>query len=278
MHKQINCGGKILDLRRPQVMGILNVTPDSFSDGGQFVKPEKALEQARQMVRDGAAIIDVGGESTRPGAKAVSLNQELDRVIPIIEAISNELDTIISIDTSKADVMQEAHKAGAGLINDVRALQEENALQVAYQTGLPVCLMHMQGMPRSMQNNPIYENVCEEVTLFLQDRMEACIKKGMAKSNIILDPGFGFGKTLQHNLTLLAHISELKGLGAPILIGLSRKSLLQTITNKPVKERLSGSIALAVIGALNGGTIFRVHDVDQTLDALKVVNAILEIG
>jgi len=276
MHDPIDCGGKILHLDRPQVMGILNVTPDSFSDGGKFIKPEKAVQHAIKMVEEGAAIIDIGGESTRPGAPEVSINEELDRVIPIIETIHNELDIIISIDTSKAEVMLEAHKAGAGMINDVRALSEKNSLTVAHQTGLPICLMHMQGQPRSMQANPSYKDVNSEVMAFLQERVDTCVKQGIDRNKIIIDPGFGFGKTVQHNLSLLANLTLFESLGLPILIGLSRKSLLQTITDKDVELRLAGSLALAVIAAINGGTIFRVHDVEQTVDALKVVKAVLE--
>jgi len=276
MLKKIDCGGKLLTFESPKIMGILNVTPDSFSDGGNFNQIDKALKQAARMVEEGADIIDIGGESTRPGAQDVSVTEELERVIPVIERMQKELDTIISIDTSKAQVMLEASKAGAGMINDVRALQAENALQTAKQTGLPICLMHMQGMPRSMQQQPHYHDVVGEVKSFLQGRIQSCLGAGIDKDKLIVDPGFGFGKTVPHNLSLLANISELESLNSPILIGLSRKSLLQSITGKEVEQRLSGSLALAVIGALNGGTIFRVHDVEQTVDALKVVQAVNE--
>lgn len=277
MQEKFDCGGKVLDLSAPRVMGILNVTPDSFSDGGRYHRVDNALQHARKMVEQGAHIIDVGGESTRPGAQAVNTQEELDRVIPVIEAIQGELDTIISIDTSKADVMKEAHKAGAGMINDVCALQAENALETAFQTGLPICIMHMQGKPRTMQHNPQYQDVNQEVITFLQARMAACLEQGISKEKLIIDPGFGFGKTDEHNLQLLANLSDLTSLDVPVLIGISRKSLLQGITDKTVEDRLAGSIALAVIAAVNGGTIFRVHDVSETIDALKVVNAVTRV-
>ncbi|MFK5895097.1 MAG: dihydropteroate synthase [Pseudomonadota bacterium] len=274
MLKNIDCFGRQLDLSRPQVMGILNVTPDSFSDGGNFNTHDKALSHARDMFNQGASIIDVGGESTRPGSENISLQQELDRVIPVIEKINQQLDVIISIDTSKAQVMQEAKSAGAGFINDVTALQGEGSLQMAAKLGLPICLMHMQGSPDSMQNSPGYNNVIGDVLHFFNNRIEACIQSSIRKDQLIIDPGFGFGKTLQHNLQLLNCLSEFKTIDLPILIGLSRKSLLQHITGRVVEDRLAGSLSLAVIAALNGGTIFRVHDVKETVDALNVVQAI----
>jgi len=274
MLKKLKCANKYLDLRLNQVMGILNVTPDSFSDGGSFNTIDKALSHAQLMAKQGASVIDVGGESTRPGSQAVSLQQELDRVIPVIEKINQNLDVIISIDTSKAEVMQEAYHAGAGLINDVTALQGENSLAIAAKLNLPICLMHMQGLPRSMQSAPVYKNVVSDIVQFFSNRIEACIKSGINKDQIIIDPGFGFGKTVEHNLLLLKNLSVFKQIDLPILIGLSRKSLLQHITQCPVDERLAGSISLAVIAALNGGTIFRVHDVKETVEALKVVAAV----
>jgi len=274
MLKKLKCANKYLDLRLNQVMGILNVTPDSFSDGGSFNTIDKALSHAQLMAKQGASVIDVGGESTRPGSQAVSLQQELDRVIPVIEKINQNLDVIISIDTSKAEVMQEAYHAGAGLINDVTALQGENSLAIAAKLNLPICLMHMQGLPRSMQSAPVYKNVVSDIVQFFSNRIEACIKSGINKDQIIIDPGFGFGKTVEHNLLLLKNLSVFKKIDLPILIGLSRKSLLQHITQCPVDERLAGSISLAVIAALNGGTIFRVHDVKETVEALKVVAAV----
>jgi dihydropteroate synthase len=274
MLKKLKCANRYLDLTQNQVMGILNVTPDSFSDGGSFNTINKALSHAQLMCEQGASIIDVGGESTRPGSLSVSIQQELDRVIPVIEKINQQLDVIISIDTSKAEIMQEAHNAGAGLINDVTALQGENSLTMAAELNLPICLMHMQGLPRSMQAAPVYENIVDDLVQFFNQRIEVCGQYGIKKDQLIIDPGFGFGKTLEHNLLLLKKISVFKQLDLPILIGLSRKSLLQHVTQRPVNERLAGSISLAVIAALNGGTIFRVHDVKETIDALKVVEAV----
>jgi len=274
MLKKLKCASKHLDLTKNQVMGILNVTPDSFSDGGSFNTIDKAFLHAQLMRAQGASIIDVGGESTRPGSDSVSLQHELDRVIPVIEKINQELDVIISIDTSKAEVMQEAYNAGAGLINDVTALQGDNSLAVAAKLNLPICLMHMQGLPRSMQSSPEYKNVVDDVLDFFNSRIESCLQYGIDKDQLIIDPGFGFGKTVEHNLKLLKELSVFKQLDLPILIGLSRKSLLQYITQCSVDERLAGSISLAVIAALNGGNIFRVHDVKETVDALNVVQAI----
>lgn len=268
----------MLDLNQQQIMGILNVTPDSFSDGGQFNTLDKAFLHAQCMVNEGADIIDVGGESTRPGAKIVTLQQELDRVIPVIEKIKNNLDVTVSIDSSKAKVMQEAKNAGAGLINDVNALQSEGALQMAYELNLPVCLMHKQGTPANMQDSPVYQDVVTEVIDFFKKRIDDCVEQGIKRNNLIIDPGFGFGKTLQHNLTLLKYLSLFEVFGLPILIGLSRKSLLQPITQRTTENRLAGSLALTVISALNGGTIFRVHDVKETLDVLKIVEAINHIN
>ena len=265
---------KVLDLSSAQVMGILNVTPDSFSDGGRFANLDNALRQAEKMVEQGAAIIDIGGESTRPGADDVSLDNELDRVIPIIEKINANLDCWISIDTSKARVMQEAVNAGADLINDVRALTAEGALQVAVEADLPVCLMHMQGAPRSMQNAPDYENVLLAVKEFLMQRVNTCLDAGIKKENIILDLGFGFGKQLQHNLQLLAATREFVELGYPVLTGVSRKSMFGQLLNRDINNRLAGSLAGALLAAQQGSQIIRVHDVAETVDVLKVLQAV----
>ena len=277
MKQALDCAGKSLDLTSPQIMGILNVTPDSFSDGGLFLSQETALEQAHIMINEGAAIIDVGGESTRPGARPVSVQEELDRVIPIIEAIHNASPVIISIDTNKHVVMREAVKAGAGLINDVCALRQDGALQTVADLGVPVCLMHMQGAPRTMQQNPQYSDVVVDVKNFLQQRIAACEQAGIERDNIIIDPGFGFGKTVQHNLTLVKRLSEFLAFDLPLLIGVSRKSSLGVILDKPTEDRVSGSIAMAAIACWLGAHIFRVHDVKQTIDALKVCNALKKV-
>lgn len=271
---QLISGNKILDLSTPKVMGILNVTPDSFSDGGRFSDIDNALKQAQKMLEQGASILDIGGESTRPGAKDVSEQQELDRVIPVIEKINQHLDCWISIDTSKAKVMQEALNAGAHLINDIRALREDNALDVAVKANVPVCLMHMQGQPRSMQSTPAYENVVEEVKSFLLQRAEICINAGMKKENIILDLGFGFGKQLRHNYQLLAATSQFVQLGYPILTGLSRKSMFGQLLGRDIDHRLAGSLAGAVIALQQGSQIIRVHDVEETVDIIKVLQAL----
>lgn len=262
---------KFIDLSSPKVMGILNVTPDSFSDGGIFVQTEQALSQVQQMVEAGASFIDVGGESTRPGAKAVSEQQELDRVIPIIEAIHQRFDCVISIDTSKARVMSEAVAAGASFINDVRALQEEGALIAAAKAQVPVCLMHMQGQPRTMQAAPEYHDVVSDVIEFLKKRIDSCFKSGIEQHNIIVDPGFGFGKNLAHNYQLLANLDTLKQLNTGILIGLSRKSMIGNVVNRAVNERLAGSISAALLAVQQGAQIIRVHDVKETVDAIKIL-------
>lgn len=260
------------------VMGILNITPDSFSDGGSFLGPEPALDRARRMYAEGAVIIDVGGESTRPGAACVSLTEELDRVLPVIEAIRVELPILISIDTSKPAVMRAAVSAGANMINDVRALHAPGAMGVARDLEVPVCLMHMQGEPKTMQLAPAYQNVVREVREFLAQRVSACEAYGIARDRLIIDPGFGFGKSLGHNLCLLAELDTLVALGLPVLVGLSRKSMIGTLLNKPVGERLYGSLALAVLAALNGAAIVRVHDVGPTVEALKVLAAVKRHG
>ncbi len=272
----IDCNGKILNLSRPLVMGILNVTPDSFTDGGDFILPVNALVRARSMVEEGVDIIDVGGESTRPGSQSVSVEEELERVIPVIQGIAAEFPVPISIDSSKAEVMREAVAAGAGMINDVMALQAEGALEAARDTAVPVCLMHMQGQPRSMQHNPEYSDVVAEVEAFFQQRIAACESVGISRERLLLDPGFGFGKLLEHNLELLRHLERFTALGLPLLIGISRKSMLGAILgDAPVDERLYGSLAAAVMAVERGAAIIRVHDVKPTVDALKVFQAVI---
>lgn len=260
-----------LDLTEPTVMGILNVTPDSFSDGGLYSNVDSAFEQAKQMIADGAKIIDVGGESTRPGAAEVTLQDELSRVVPIIKRLSSQFDVIISIDTSKPEVMQAAIDAGAHIINDVRALQLDGALDIAAELGVPVCIMHMQGQPQNMQNAPSYSNVTDEVCQFLDARIAACLKAGIKRENIILDPGFGFGKTLAQNYELLANVAVFHQYKLPLLIGVSRKSMIGNLVNRDEAHRLAGSLACATIAAQAGAHIFRVHDVPETADALAVV-------
>ncbi|HIF18726.1 MAG TPA: dihydropteroate synthase [Cycloclasticus sp.] len=255
-------------------MGVLNVTPDSFSDGGEFAVVNAAVEQAELMIGAGASIIDVGGESTRPNATAVSIEEELSRVIPVIEGIRSASDVQISIDTSKPEVMKFAISAGANIINDVYALRQPGSLEMAASLGVPVCLMHMQDKPETMQDKPCYANVVEEVNDFFIQRIKACEAVGIAKENIILDPGFGFGKTLQHNLSLLAHLDSFNSHGCPILAGLSRKSMLGEILNKSVDQRVIGSVLAALMAVMNGASIVRVHDVAQTSDALKIYNAV----
>ncbi|EOV7449444.1 dihydropteroate synthase [Vibrio vulnificus] len=262
---------KSLDLSFPVVMGILNVTPDSFSDGGQFNALDAALVQAERMIAAGVSIIDIGGESTRPGAPDVSLEEELKRVIPAIQAIRQKHDVWISIDTSKAEVMKQAIEAGADLINDVRALQEPGALAVAAKAQVPICLMHMQGQPRSMQHNPSYQDVLKEVGEFLEERVAACEEAGIAKELLILDPGFGFGKTIEHNYHLLAHLEAFHQLGLPILAGMSRKSMVFKLLNKKPAECMVASVTCATIAAMKGAQIIRVHDVEETVEAMRVI-------
>ncbi len=270
----LDCAGKQLDLSRPRVMGILNVTPDSFSDGGKFVHREQAIEQALRMEEEGAAIIDIGGESTRPGAAEVPVEEELARVIPLVEALASELSVPISVDTSKPEVMLAAASAGAGMINDVYALRREGALEAAAQTGLPVCLMHMQGQPRTMQAEPHYDDVVTEVVEFLSARVGACESVGIQRDRIVLDPGFGFGKTLQHNLSLLKHLDEFHQMGFALLVGMSRKSMVGQVLDASLEQRLYGSVAVATMAAQQGAQLIRVHDVRATLDALKMVAAV----
>jgi dihydropteroate synthase len=270
----LRCGDKTLDLTRPVVMGVLNVTPDSFSDGGRFVSVVAAVEQGVRMAAEGAALIDVGGESTRPGAEPVSADEELRRVIPVIERLRAATTAIISVDTSKAEVMRAASAAGAGLINDVRALREPGALAAAVASGCAVCLMHMQGEPRTMQVAPSYADVVAEVRAFLTVRVASSLAAGLAAERLTVDPGFGFGKTLEHNLTLLRRLGELVADGVPVLVGLSRKSMLGTLTGRTAGERVYGSVALAVIAALAGARIVRAHDVAATVEALMVAVAV----
>ena len=266
-----------LDLSRPQVMGILNVTPDSFSDGGKHALLENAVRHAEKMLAQGATLIDVGGESTRPGAAAVSLDEELGRVIPVIEALRANTDCIISVDTSKAEVMTQAVNAGAGLINDVRALQEPGALSAAANANVPVCLMHMQGQPKDMQQQPHYKDVVADVEQFLLARASDCIAAGIKKEQILFDPGYGFGKTLEHNYALVKHLPSIIALGYPVLVGMSRKSMIGNLLNRNVDERLAGSITLATIAAQQGAHIIRVHDVQETADAVNIVNMLTTI-
>ncbi|TLU75450.1 dihydropteroate synthase [Mannheimia varigena] len=274
--KNFQKNDRLLDLTKPQIMGILNFTPDSFSDSGKFFSLDKALFQVEKMLNEGASIIDVGGESTRPNAAVVTLEEELERVVPVVEAIHNRFDCLISVDSSKAEVFKQAAKVGMDIINDIRALTEPNALETAAELSLPVCLMHMQGNPQTMQNKPEYDDVLEEVADFLNQRIFACISAGIPKEHIILDPGFGFGKTVQHNYQLLKHLKAFVDSGFPVLAGLSRKSMIGAVLDKPVEQRVIGSVAAALLAAQNGAKILRVHDVAETADALKIWQAMLD--
>ncbi|UVJ44732.1 dihydropteroate synthase [Pseudomonas sp. LS1212] len=271
---RLPCGNRVLDLAHTHVMGILNATPDSFSDGGRFSQLDAALRHAEGMVAAGATLIDVGGESTRPGARVVSPLEELERVAPLVEAIHRELDVIISVDTSTPAVMRETARLGAGLINDVRSLRRDGALDAAAATGLPVCLMHMLGEPGDMQDNPQYDNVTAAVATFLRERMDACASVGIEADRIILDPGFGFAKTLAHNLSLFKHMEALHGLGRPLLVGVSRKSMIGLALGRPVDERLYGGLALAALAMTKGAKILRVHDVAETVDVVRMITAV----
>ncbi|MDU9411849.1 dihydropteroate synthase [Pseudomonas sp. zfem005] len=271
---RLPCGSRVLDLSRPHVMGILNVTPDSFSDGGRFSQRDAALRHAAEMVAAGATLIDVGGESTRPGARAVSPSEELERVAPVVEAISRELDVVVSLDTSTPAVMREGARLGAGLINDVRSLQRDGALDAAADTGLPICLMHMLGEPGTMQQNPQYRDVIGEVGEFLAARMAACAAVGIPAERIVLDPGFGFAKTFEHNLSLFKHLEELLRLGRPLLVGVSRKSMVGQALGRDVDQRLYGSLALAALAVAKGACILRVHDVVETVDVVRMIAAV----
>ncbi len=265
-------------LDSPAVMGVLNVTPDSFSDGGRYSTVDVALRRAQEMAEQGAAIVDVGGESTRPGANAVDEQQELDRVMPVIEALRRAIDLPISIDTSKPGVMRAAVAAGASIINDVYALRANGALQAAVELQQPVCLMHMQGEPRTMQNEPQYDDVVAEVTQFLRERVAQCIQAGLGEGLIIVDPGFGFGKRPAHNIELLAGLRQVTEIGVPVLAGLSRKSTLGWITGKDVSQLMPASIAAAVLAVQQGAQIIRAHDVAETVDALRVATAVMNSG
>jgi len=275
---RLRCGPHTLDLSQPIVMGILNVTPDSFSDGGRFIDSTRALDHAQRMLEAGAGIIDVGGESTRPGAADVSEEEEIRRVIPVIDALANRFSVPISVDTSKPAVMTAAVEAGATLINDVRALREPGALEAAARTDAGVCLMHMQGQPRSMQLEPHYDDVVAEVKAFLVERAAACEAAGIARDRLVLDPGIGFGKRLEHNLALLAHLKALAEPGLPLLLGVSRKSLFQALLGRRVESRLAGGLAVATAAVLSGAAILRVHDVAETVDAVKVALALRHAG
>lgn len=279
MNQHLICGDKVLDLSSPVVMGVLNVTPDSFSDGGQFFTLDAALRHAELLINEGALILDIGAESTRPQAQIVSEQQELDRVLPVIAAIKQRFDIIISVDTSSPQVMLEGAKLGAGLINDVRALQRDGALAAAAKTQLAICLMHMQGQPATMQQQPQYASVIDEVYAFLKQRIDMCHQAGINHSRLLIDVGFGFGKTLTHNLQLLAQLSQFKQLQCPILVGMSRKSMLGAILDgAPVNQRLFAGLSAATIAALNGAHIIRTHDVLATKEALAVVAALLALG
>ncbi len=270
----IDCKGKPLDLSRPQVMGVLNITPDSFSDGGDFFSPEKAVQHALQMAADGAAIIDIGGESTRPGAEPVPEADEIRRVVPVIEALQSRLEVPISVDTQKPGVMRAAVQAGAGFINDVNALREPGALDAAAECGVPVCLMHMRGDPGTMQDSPQYDDVVDEVKTFLQQRLSACVQAGIRRERILLDPGFGFGKTVHHNMQLLARLEEFDQLGQAMIVGLSRKSMIGELLGLEVGERLPASIALAVLAVERGARLVRSHDVAATWQALQMITVL----
>ncbi|MEH6466391.1 MAG: dihydropteroate synthase [Porticoccus sp.] len=278
----MNLGQYRLDLSSPRIMAVLNTTPDSFSDGGQLygnsdcLDMSLVLERVESLIAEGADIIDVGGESTRPNSVPVTADEELDRVVPIIEGITENFDVSVSVDTSTPVVIQESAGAGAAMINDVRALQRPGALAAAASTGLPVCLMHMAGEPETMQSDPHYEDVEKEVREFLLTRVGACEQAGIVRRNILLDPGFGFGKTLAHNLALFRALPELGSLGFPLLVGVSRKSMIGAILDKPVNQRMIGSVALAMLAAQQGVGVLRVHDVAATVDALKIMNAVEE--
>ena len=277
----LRCGAKTLDLSRPVVMGVVNVTPDSFSDGGRFLPVEAAVAQGVRLVEEGAAIIDIGGESTRPGAASVSVEEELRRVLPAVEGLRKAVpEAIISVDTSKPEIIRQAIAAGAGLINDVRALEEPGALEAVVASDCAVCLMHMQGDPQTMQRSPGYVDVVKEVKAYLHERVQKCRAAGVSADRILIDPGFCFGKTLEHNLELLRRLEELGPCepgspGVPLLVGLSRKSIVGTLTGRATADRVYGSVALAVVAALNGALIVRAHDVAATVDALKIVTAVL---
>lgn len=271
----ITCGQRTLDLSTPQIMGVLNTTPDSFSDGGRFYRGQQfcvdsAVAHAQQMADEGASIIDVGGESTRPGAETVSLQEECDRVLPVVEKLANTVDAVISVDTSNPYIMQQAAELGAGLLNDVRALQRDGALKAAANSNLPICLMHMQGMPATMQHNPDYNDVVTEVVTFLKARITACEQAGIMRNRLLVDPGFGFGKSDQHNLALLNHLNEFGDLELPLVVGLSRKSMIGRVLRRDLDKRLAGSLGFALVALQKGAKILRVHDVAATRDIVEV--------
>jgi len=259
-------------------MGVLNVTPDSFSDGGRFLQPSDALQQARVMCDAGAAIIDIGGESTRPGATAVPWQEEMDRVIPVIDAVCAAMEVPVCVDTSKPEVMEAAVAAGASMINDVNALRREGAMQMAARLGVTVCLVHMQGEPGEMQRNPCYRDVPGDIIEFLRERLEKCNEAGIEKERIVLDPGFGFGKTDRHNSSLLAHLGQFEQFGLPILVGLSRKRTLGNLTGRAVDERMPAGVAAALLAVDRGAHIVRTHDVAPTVDAFTIRQAVIEAG
>jgi dihydropteroate synthase len=270
---RLQCGRHLLDLDGPVVMGVLNVTPDSFSDGGRFFDLPAALAQAERLAEEGAAIIDVGGESTRPGAAPVTVEEEMRRVVPVVERLAGSLVVPVSVDTRTPAVMREVLAAGASMINDVTALRAAGALEAVAASGAAVCLMHMQGEPQTMQNEPHYADVLGEVREFLRERVAACVAAGIARTRLVIDPGFGFGKTLEHNLELLRDLPTLAAEGLPVLAGLSRKRMIGALTGRGEGDRLAGSVALAVMAALNGASIVRAHDVRETVDALRIVAA-----
>ena len=272
---RLPCGDRELDLSRTHIMGILNITPDSFSDGGRYNQMDAALLHVEQMLGAGATLIDVGGESTRPGAALVSVQEEIDRVVPMVEAIKARFDTVVSIDTSTPEVMRGSAAVGAGLINDIRALQRQGAMQAAVETGLAVCLMHMQGDPQTMQQAPEYASVLTEVSSFLEQRVQACLNAGIARNCLVLDPGFGFGKRLQHNLELFAAMQQVRPLDLPLLVGVSRKSMIGQALERSVDQRLAGGLALATLAVAKGARIIRVHDVLETVDAVRMTEAVL---
>lgn len=272
--KLLQCGNKTLDLAHPHVMGILNMTPDSFSDGGSHQSISDALTHAEQMTAAGATIIDVGGESTRPNAAPVSIAEELDRIAPVVEAIHKSMDVVISVDTSTPQVMLEAASLGASMINDVRSLQREGALEAVARLALPVCIMHMRGEPNTMQQHTQYADIVGEVKCYLAERAEECENAGIAKENILIDPGFGFAKDLCQNLLLFRELDQLLTLGYPMLVGVSRKTMIGQVLDKDVSNRLYGSLALAALAAIKGASIIRVHDVAETVDVIKMITAV----
>jgi dihydropteroate synthase len=274
----LRCGSRTLDLSTPIVMGVLNVTPDSFSDGGRWANTDTAIARGLEMVQDGAGIVDIGGESTRPGAATVSESEELRRVLPVVKELAKRVDVPISVDTSRARVIEAVCAEGASFINDVRALSEPGALEATAKSGAAVCVMHMQGQPQTMQKTPEYANAVREVTEYLQTRVIACRNAGIALDRIVVDPGVGFGKRLEHNLELLAHLDRFRQLDRPILIGVSRKSLIGTLTGREVQDRLAGSLAFATAAILSGASIIRAHDVAETCDAVRIAVALKQYG